>query len=113
MRVDIQLLEKIAHLSRLELEEDKKEKLLSDFNKMLEFVEKLKEVNTDGVEPLTSMSFESDITREDVINEPWSAKEALAHAPDTEGPYFKVPKVIRTSPLKESEPDVNRNDQKQ
>ncbi|MFM8833300.1 MAG: Asp-tRNA(Asn)/Glu-tRNA(Gln) amidotransferase subunit GatC, partial [Cytophagales bacterium] len=54
MSIDKQTLQKIAHLSRLEMKEEDTEKMLSDMNQMLAFVEKLKEVDTTGVEPLVT-----------------------------------------------------------
>lgn len=111
MRVDIQLLEKIARLSRLEIREDQKEKLLLEFNKMLDFVDQLKSVNTDGVEPLTGMSFEKNAAREDEAVQSWTTADALRNAPASEGDFFKVPKVIRDLPAEESKPGVDRDNQ--
>lgn len=113
MRVEIELLKKVARLSRLEIREDQKEKLLSDFNKMLDFVDQLKSVNTEGVEPLTNMSFEVNSVREDEIDRSWTTAEALRNAPVSQADFFIVPKVIQISSPKKSEPGINRHDQQQ
>ena len=62
---------------------------------MISFIEKLKEVDTTGVEPLLFMSDEVNVLREDVVEGSISQEEALQNAPVTDGKFFKVPKVIR------------------
>ena len=63
MKVDDKLVERLAHLSRLEFADEAKTKMKSDFEKILHFVEKLEEVDTDGVEPLVYMSSETNVLR--------------------------------------------------
>ena len=58
MKVNNKLVEHLAHLSRLDFDDDSKEKMKFDFEKMLDFVAKLEEVDTDNVEPLSYMSSE-------------------------------------------------------
>lgn len=94
MKIDRATLEKIAHLARLELDEKEVPKLLEDMSRMISFVEKLKEVDTAGVEPLTTMSHEINAVREDKIKNQLSTDDVLKTAPDQEGSYFRVPKVI-------------------
>lgn len=94
MKIDRATLEKIAHLARLELDEKEVPKLLEDMSRMISFVEKLKEVDTTGVEPLTTMSHEISAVREDKIKNQLSTDDVLKNAPDQEGSYFRVPKVI-------------------
>ncbi|HRW97861.1 MAG TPA: Asp-tRNA(Asn)/Glu-tRNA(Gln) amidotransferase subunit GatC [Cyclobacteriaceae bacterium] len=94
MKIDRATLEKIAHLARLELDEKEVPKLLEDMSRMISFVEKLKEVDTAGVEPLTTMSHEINAVREDKIKNQLSTDDVLKNAPDQEGSYFRVPKVI-------------------
>ncbi|MEY3404658.1 MAG: Asp-tRNA(Asn)/Glu-tRNA(Gln) amidotransferase GatCAB subunit, partial [Bacteroidota bacterium] len=67
MSVDRKTLDKIAHLSRLEIDESKKDKILEDMNKLVAFVDRLKEVDTMGVEPLVNMSSEINVVREDQV----------------------------------------------
>ncbi len=61
---------------------------------MIAFVDKLKEVNTEGVEPLLFISPNSNVFREDEVQGSVTREEALLNAPVTDGQFFKVPKVI-------------------
>lgn len=94
MKIDRELLNKIAHLSRLEFEEKDAVKVMSDMSAIVEWVEKLSEVNTDGVEPLTTMSHEVNSLREDNPGEHLSHERALLNAPKKDSDYFRVPKVL-------------------
>ncbi len=94
MKLDAETLAKIAHLSRLEIDEKETDKMLRDMSNMLTFVEKLNEVNTDGVEPLTTMSHEVNALREDVANQDLSHTEVLQNAPKKDAEFFRVPKVL-------------------
>ena len=87
--------EKLAHLSRLELTEEELVAMEGDMNKMLQFVEKINELDLEGVEPLAYMSDEVNILREDEIRQDISHDEALKNAPDKDTDYFRVPKVMR------------------
>ena len=94
MKINRELLDKIAHLSRLEFDEKDAEKMMRDMSEIVEWVEKLKEVNTDGVEPLTTMSHEVNALREDEIGKHLDHERALLHAPKKDADYFRVPKVL-------------------
>jgi aspartyl-tRNA(Asn)/glutamyl-tRNA(Gln) amidotransferase subunit C len=94
MKIDRAQLDKIAHLSRLEFDEKDAEKMMKDMTAIVDWVEKLKELNTDGVEPLTTMSYEVNMFREDEVREHLSHERALANAPKKDKDYFRVPKVI-------------------
>ena len=94
MKIDRALLDKIAHLSRLEFDGKDAEKMMSDMTAIVDWVEKLKEVNTDGVEPLTTMSYEVNVLREDEVKEHLSHDRALKNAPKKDADYFRVPKVL-------------------
>ncbi len=96
MIIDDKLLKKIAKLSKLEFGEDEAEKIKNDLNRMLEFIEKLNELDTEGVEPLKYIN-EGDepVLRPDVAEEIITQEEALKNAPDKDSDYFKVPKVIK------------------
>lgn len=87
--------EKLAHLGRLELTEQELAQMEGDMNKMLHFVEKINELDLDGVEPLAYMSDEVNILRQDEIRQDISHEEALKNAPDKDTDYFRVPKVIK------------------
>ena len=94
MNINRELLDKIAHLSRLEFDEKDAERMMQDMTDIVNWVEKLKEVNTDGIEPLTTMSHEVNSFREDEVKEHLSHERALLHAPKKDVDYFRVPKVL-------------------
>lgn len=94
MKIDLQTIETVAHLARLEVTEADKQGLLDDMNKILDFMDKLNEVDTEGVEPLVYMTEEVNILREDEIKQVISRTEALQNAPEQDGKFFRVAKVI-------------------
>lgn len=94
MKIDKETLQKIAHLARLEFDEKDAEKMMQDMTNMVNFVEKLNEVDTTGVEPLTTMSHEINALREDEVKPHLDHKEALKNAPKKDVDYFRVPKVL-------------------
>jgi aspartyl-tRNA(Asn)/glutamyl-tRNA(Gln) amidotransferase subunit C len=94
MKIEKETLDKLAHLARLEYDEKDSEKMLADLNNMVAFVEKLKEVDTTGVEPLTTMSHEINAMREDQVQGQLTREEALANAPKKDTKFFRVPKVL-------------------
>ena len=95
MEVNDALIDNLSNLARLEFNAEEKEEIRKDLRRMIDFVEKLGELDTTGVEPLLHMSPETNVLREDRIQGSVTREEALANAPDTDGTYFKVPKVIR------------------
>ena len=94
MKIDHAQLDKIAHLARLEFDARDAEKMMSDMTSIVDWVEKLKEVDTTGVEPLTTMSHEVNMLREDEVKEPLSHDRGLRNAPKKDADYFRVPKVL-------------------
>jgi len=94
MKVDKETLDKIAHLARLEFDEKDSEKMIKDLGNIISFVEKLNEVNTDGVEPLTTMSHEVNALREDEVKPHLDHDIGLKSAPKKDADYFRVPKVL-------------------
>jgi len=93
MKVDKETLKKIAHLSRLDLDEEKEKEMLQSLSDILTWVEKLNELNTDNIDPLTNMSMEINALREDKIGEHLDREKGLLNAPDRDATFFKVPKV--------------------
>ena len=96
MKVNNKLVEHLAHLSRLDFDDDSKEKMKFDFEKMLDFVAKLEEVDTDNVEPLSYMSSELNVLREDKVEEVLTQEQALRNAPVNDTDYIRIPKVIES-----------------
>jgi aspartyl-tRNA(Asn)/glutamyl-tRNA(Gln) amidotransferase subunit C len=95
MEVTSEMIDRLAHLARLKFSEEEKNELKTDLERMIEFVEKLKEVNTDNVEPLLHITDAINVLREDEIKQTITKKEALFNVPVTDGNYIKVPKVIK------------------
>ena len=94
MKIDKDTVDKIAHLARLEFNDADKEEIIKDMNNMLAFVEKLNELDTEGIEPLVYMTDETDHLRDDIAKLEITQKEALQNAPKHDSDYFKVPKVV-------------------
>ncbi|SKB42474.1 Asp-tRNA(Asn)/Glu-tRNA(Gln) amidotransferase subunit GatC [Daejeonella lutea] len=94
MKIDLDTIEKVAHLARLEVKDEDKQGLLDDMNNILTFMDKLNEVNTDNVEPLIYMSDEVNVVRDDEVIQVISHEQALQNAPKHDGKYFRVAKVI-------------------
>ena len=93
MKVDKDTLKKIAHLARLEIQEEQEESMLESLSEILTWVEKLNEVDTEGVEPLTNMTLETNMLREDKVTGHLDRDRALKNAPDKNSQYIKVPKI--------------------
>ncbi len=95
MEVNDLLVENLAKLARLRFDEQEKSEIRADLQQMISFIEKLNEVNTEGVQPLLHMSTNTNILREDIVSGSISRKEGLKNAPDADGTFFRVPKVIK------------------
>lgn len=94
MEINRDTLHKIAHLARLQFTEEEAAHMMTDLTGIVNWVEKLKEVNTQGVEPLTSMSQEVNAFRDDRSQSTLTHEEALRNAPKQDGTFFRVPRVI-------------------
>ncbi|MDN3579842.1 Asp-tRNA(Asn)/Glu-tRNA(Gln) amidotransferase subunit GatC [Mucilaginibacter flavus] len=94
MTIDKDTVEKVAHLARLELSETEKENMIEDMSKILDFMAKLNELDTTGVEPLVYMTDGANVLREDVVKQQITHEEALKNAPKHDEDYFLVAKVI-------------------
>lgn len=97
MEVNDELIANLSNLARLEFDAAEKTQIREDLQRMIEFIERLDELDTTGVEPLLHLSPETDVLRDDIPGGSVSREEALSNAPATDGTYFKVPKVIRKS----------------
>jgi len=92
--IDNQTIDKIANLAKLEFKAEEKEAIKSDMNKILEFVDKLQELDVENVEPLVFMTEGTNVLREDDAEDCLSQEEVLRNAPKKDSDYFKVPKVL-------------------
>jgi aspartyl-tRNA(Asn)/glutamyl-tRNA(Gln) amidotransferase subunit C len=94
MKITEELIDHIAHLARLEFQGEDKVSIKKDMERMIEFVDKLSEVDTTNVEPLIFMSEEINRLREDEPKVTVTHEEALLNAPKKDSDYFRIPKVL-------------------
>ena len=97
MSVSRKDVEHIAELARLKFEEKELDQFTNDLNEILTYVEKLNELDTENVEPLSHPIESVNNFREDVVKPSIKREEALKNAPDKDEEFFKVPKVIGES----------------
>ena len=94
MVVDTQTVKRIASLAKLKIDDDKVEDVEGEFNKILDWIEQLNEVDTNNVEPLLSVNDENLRLREDKVTDGNQRDAVLANAPVSSYGYFVVPKVV-------------------
>ena len=94
MSVDAATVRRIAHLARIAVTEAEVPHLRDELNAILAFVEQLREVNVDGVEPMTSVMPMAMKKRPDLVNDGEIADDVVRNAPATEGHFFLVPKFL-------------------
>jgi aspartyl-tRNA(Asn)/glutamyl-tRNA(Gln) amidotransferase subunit C len=94
MSVDTATVRRIAHLSRIAVEDEEVAHLQSELNAILDFVEQLRGVDVEGVEPMTSVMPMQLKKRPDEVTDGFIADEIVANAPRREEHFFVVPKVI-------------------
>jgi aspartyl-tRNA(Asn)/glutamyl-tRNA(Gln) amidotransferase subunit C len=93
MKIDKKTLEKISHLARLEMDPGKEKEMLESLSEILTWVEKLNELDTENVDPLTNMTMEINTLREDIVKGHLDREKGLLNAPKKDKKYFRVPKV--------------------
>jgi aspartyl-tRNA(Asn)/glutamyl-tRNA(Gln) amidotransferase subunit C len=94
MSVDAATVRRIAHLARIAVDEKDVEHLRGELNAILQWVEQLREVKVEGVEPMTSVIPTKLRMREDEVIEGGDAARVLANAPQIDDGFFLVPKVV-------------------
>ena len=94
MKVDQALIDRLAHLARLEFSANEKKEIQSDLQQMLNMVDKLGELDLEGVEPLVYISKEINVFREDIPGTPFDKSAILKQAPNANDDFFLVPKVL-------------------
>ena len=95
MEVNNKLIQDLSRLAKLKFDEESAEKMKGDLNKIIGFLDKLSEIDTEGVEPLIYLSEEVNVLRADEIANEVSQKDALKNAPQKDSDYFKVPTVLK------------------
>ncbi len=94
MKISSREVEYVANLARLEVTDKEKEKFTAQLNDILLYIDKLNELDTKGVEPMSHAIAVTNAFREDKILDSIGTEQTLANAPDTRGEFFRVPKVI-------------------
>ena len=94
MSIDLKTIKHISKLSRISVDEKKAEKLAGDLNSIFDFIEKLNELETDNVEPLTSVAETTLKLRPDVVKIKNIREQIVKNSPQDNEDYFVVPKVI-------------------
>ena len=95
MEITNKLIRDIAALAKLDFDEKSAEQMKVDLEKIIGFIDKLSEVDTEGVEPLIYLSEEVNVLREDELKTVVSQIEALKNAPEKDSDFFKVPTVLK------------------
>ena len=94
MSVDVKTVKRVAGLARLAVNDEDAERMTSELNGILGFIEQLNEVDIEGVEPMTSVIPTTLRRREDAVTDGNKASDIVANAPETEENFFLVPKVV-------------------
>ena len=95
MKVTNKLISDLAELAKLRFNKSENEKMKSDFKNMLDFIDKLSEVNTKNIEPLIYLSDEINSLREDNISIKLSKEMALQNLKSSNSDYFTIPKILK------------------
>jgi aspartyl-tRNA(Asn)/glutamyl-tRNA(Gln) amidotransferase subunit C len=94
MKISEETVDHIAHLARLEFEGEKKDAIRVDLERIVDFMDKLQEVDTENVEPLIYMTNEVNRLRDDEPKVTLTQEEVLKNAPKKDSDYFRIPKVL-------------------
>jgi aspartyl-tRNA(Asn)/glutamyl-tRNA(Gln) amidotransferase subunit C len=94
MTIDLKTIKHISKLSRISVDDEKAKKLAEDMNSIFDFIEKLKELDTDNVEPLTSVAETTLKLRVDEVKSGNIKEQILKNSPDENEDFFVVPRVV-------------------
>ena len=94
MTIDLKTVKHISKLARISIDDEKAKKLAGDLNSIFEIIEKLNKLNTDKVEPLTSIAETTLQLRIDEVKSKNIREQILKNSPDENKDFFVVPKVI-------------------
>ena len=92
--IDQAQVRKVARLSRLELTGEEVEEFAGQLSAILDYMGKMEELDTDGIEPLAHCLPITNVLRQDKIKESLGTEKTLANAPQRDGAFFKVPKIL-------------------
>ncbi len=93
-RIEASEVEHVARLARLELGAEEKERMRAQLDRILGYIDKLRQLDTTGVEPTSHVVPVVNVFREDELRPCFPSEEMLANAPDRKGEFFRVPRII-------------------
>lgn len=93
-KITLAEVEHVARLARLDLSEAEKERMRAQLDAILTYIDKLRQLNTDSVEPTSHAIPMVNVMREDEVRPSFPGGEMLANAPERDGDFFRVPKII-------------------
>ena len=94
MKISKETVEHVAHLGRLELEPEEIELYTQQIDSILQHMDSLTSLNTDGIEPTSHAVPVECVLREDMVRDSFSVDDSLKNAPERMGSFFKVPPII-------------------
>ena len=93
-KITLAEVEHVARLARLDLSPEEKERMRAQLDAILAYIDKLRELDTADVEPTSHAIPVTNVMREDEIRPSFPREEMLANAPELDGDFFRVPKII-------------------
>jgi len=97
MKINNSTVDKLADLAKLEFDAESKKEIVKDLSRVLDFVGKLNELDTENVEPLVYMTDETNVLRKDEVVQEITQQDALRNAPKKDSDYIIVPKVLQSN----------------
>ena len=94
MKITKEIVEFVANLSRIKLDEDATSKMQTELGAVVEYMEILNALDTKDIEPMSHIFSVNNVMRDDVVKESLNRQEILSNAPDHTDEYFVVPKTI-------------------
>lgn len=95
MKISKDEVEKMAHLARLDIDDPLKETLSDQLSYILDYIDKLKDVNVEGVFPSSGATFLNNVLRQDQIKPSPGPAVTLANAPEREDDFYTVPRIVK------------------
>lgn len=95
MKISKDEVEKIAHLARLEIDDSEKEKMAGQLSNILQYIDKLGNVDVDGVKFFSGAAFMNNVLRQDVLESSPGPDVTLANAPHRDGDFYTVPTIVK------------------
>ncbi len=95
MKISQQEVEKMAHLARLDVDDELKETLAGQLSDILDYIDTLKDVDVDGVTPVSGAAFMNNVLREDIQEPSPGPDVTLANAPERDQDFYVVPRVVK------------------